>query len=171
MKKALIVIDVQEAMYTFPVYNGEVLLENLQYAIEQCRTHNIPVIFVQHNGEEGHPLEKGTDGWEIHPRIAPLQNETIVEKTTPDSFRKTSLGDVLREQEIEHLIICGMQTEYCVDTTVRRAFSEGFKVTLIRDGHSTFDGDHLQAGDIVAHHNRVLASFADTENVKEVQFR
>ncbi|WP_369903330.1 cysteine hydrolase family protein [Bacillus manliponensis] len=171
MKKALIVIDVQEAMYTFPVHNGEVLLENLQYAIEQCRTHNIPVIFVQHNGEEGDPLEKGTTGWQIHSRIAPLQDETIVEKTTPDSFYKTSLGDVLREQEIEHLLICGMQTEYCVDTTVRRAFSEGFKITLIRDGHSTFDSDHLQADAIVAHHNRVLASFADTENVKEVQFR
>lgn len=170
MKKALIVIDVQEAMYTFPVHNGEVLLENLQYAIEQCRTQGIPVIFVQHNGEKGHPLERGTMGWEIHSRIAPLPDETIVEKTTPDSFCKTKLGDVLREQEIEHLIICGMQTEYCVDTTVRRAFSEGYKITLIGDSHSTFDSDYLQAGDIVKHHNKVLRSFADVVNVKEIQF-
>ncbi|MED0963595.1 cysteine hydrolase family protein [Bacillus paramycoides] len=163
MKKALIVIDVQAGMYTagMPVHNGEKLLETLQGLIQECRSNSIPVIYVQHNGPKDHPLEKGTDGWKVHAAIAPQEGDSIVEKTTPDSFNKTNLNEVLQEKGIEHVIISGMQTQYCVDTTTRRAFSEGYKVTLVSDAHSTFDTDVLRAEDIVKHHNVVLGSFAD----------
>ncbi|SFC72901.1 Nicotinamidase-related amidase [Bacillus sp. 491mf] len=171
MKQALIVIDVQEGMYTvgIPVHNGSELLRNLQEVIQRCRAHDIPVIYVQHNGSKGHPLEKGTAGWHIHSKIAPMPNEMIVEKETPDSFYKTNLREVLREKGIEHLFICGLQTEYCVDTTVRRAFSEGYKVTLIQGAHSTFDSEQLRAEDIIHHHNKVLGWFADIVDVKEIK--
>ncbi|MGN4422465.1 cysteine hydrolase family protein [Bacillus cereus group sp. MYBK30-1] len=163
MKKALIVIDVQAGMYTagMPVHNGEKLLETLQELIQECRSNSIPVIYVQHNGPKDHPLEKGTDGWKVHAAIVPQEGDSIVEKTTPDSFNKTNLNEVLQEKGIEHVIISGMQTQYCVDTTTRRAFSEGYKVTLVSDAHSTFDTDVLRAEDIVKHHNVVLGSFAD----------
>lgn len=163
MKKALIVIDVQAGMYTagMPVHNGEKLLETLQGLIQECRSNSIPVIYVQHDGPKDHPLEKGTDGWKVHEAIAPQEGDSIVEKTTPDSFNKTNLNEVLQEKGIEHVIISGMQTQYCVDTTTRRAFSEGYKVTLVSDAHSTFDTDVLRAEDIVKHHNVVLGSFAD----------
>ncbi|ENQ3080091.1 cysteine hydrolase family protein [Bacillus multifaciens] len=170
-KQALIVIDVQEGMYAagIPVHNGSNLLQNLEEVIRKCRAHNIPVIYVQHNGSEGHPLEKGTAGWHIHSKITPMPNELIVEKETPDSFHKTNLREVLQEKGIEHLFICGLQTEYCVDTTVRRAFSEGYKVTLIRGAHSTFDSEQLRAEDIIHHHNKVLGWFADIVDVKEIK--
>ncbi|MDM5155298.1 cysteine hydrolase family protein [Bacillus sp. DX1.1] len=171
MKKALIVIDVQEGMYTVgvPVHHGKELLEKLSDVIDQCRSHNIPVIYVQHNGPKGHPLEKGESGWHIHSKIAPVSNEVIVEKETPDSFYETNLREVLQKEEIEQLIICGLQTEYCVDTTVRRAFSEGYKTTLIRDAHSTFDSEQLGAEQIVLHHNKVLGSFADIVDLKDLR--
>ncbi|PGZ95488.1 cysteine hydrolase [Bacillus pseudomycoides] len=171
MKQALVVIDVQEGMYTagMPVYNGSDLLRNLQEVIRIFRTRDIPVIYVQHNGSEGHPLEKGTAGWHIHSTITPMSNEVIVEKETPDSFYETNLREVLQEKGIEHLFMCGLQTEYCVDTTVRRAFSEGYKVTLIRGAHSTFDSEQLRAEDIIQHHNKVLGWFADIVDVKDIQ--
>ncbi|MGF9966173.1 cysteine hydrolase family protein [Bacillus rhizoplanae] len=171
MKQALVVIDVQEGMYTagMPVHNGLDLIENLQEVIQKCRTHDIPVIYVKHNGSKGHPLEKGTAGWHIHSKITPMPNEDVVEKETPDSFHETNLREVLQEKGIEHLYICGLQTEYCVDTTVRRAFSEGYKVTLIQGAHSTFDSEQLRAEDIIQHHNKVLGWFANIVNVQDLK--
>ncbi|WP_440604137.1 cysteine hydrolase family protein [Bacillus sp. GB_SG_008] len=171
MKQALIVIDVQEGMYTagVPVHNRSGLLQNLQEVIQKCRTHDIPVIYVQHNGTEGHPLEKGTPGWHIHSKITPMSNEVVAEKETPDSFHETNLRAVLQEKGIKHLFICGLQTEYCVDTTVRRAFSEGYKVTLIHGAHSTFDSEQLCAEDIIQHHNKVLGWFANIVDVKDIK--
>lgn len=171
MKKALIVIDVQAGMYTagMPVHNGEKFLQTLQELIGECRSNDIPVIYVQHNGPKDHPLEKGTDEWRIHPTIAPQEGDDIVEKTTPDSFHKTNLSEVLQEKGIEHVILSGMQTEYCVDTTTRRACSEGYKVTLVSDAHSTFDAEVLRAEDIVKHHNAVLGAFADVVALKDLK--
>ncbi|MBO1625724.1 cysteine hydrolase family protein [Bacillus arachidis] len=171
MKKALVVIDVQEGMYTTkgPVHNGQKLLETLQELIQKCRSNEIPVIYVQHNGPKGHPLEKGKPAWNIHSAIAPKDGDTIIEKETPDSFHKTNLRKVLEDKEIEHVIMSGMQTEYCVDTTTRRAFSEGYKVTLIRDAHSTFDSEQLSAEEIVKHHNAVLGAFADVVGFKNIK--
>ncbi|MBY0597583.1 cysteine hydrolase family protein [Bacillus bingmayongensis] len=171
MKKSLLVIDVQEGMYTagMPVHNGQKLIETLKELIQQCRANHIPVIYVQHNGPKGHPLEKGKPGWSIHSAIASKENEVIIEKETPDSFYKTNLGEVLQNEGIEHVLITGMQTEYCVDTTTRSAFSEGYKVTLIRDAHSTFDSEQLCAEDIIAHHNTVLGWFAEIIDLKDIQ--
>ncbi|WP_227493776.1 cysteine hydrolase family protein [Bacillus cereus] len=173
MKKALIVIDVQAGMYTagMPVHNGEKFLETLQELIGECRSNGIPVIYVQHNGPKDHPLEKDTDGWKVHAAIAPQEGDLVVEKTTPDSFYKTNLNEVLQGKDIEHVIISGMQTEYCVDTTTRRAFSEGYKVTLVSDAHSTFDTDVLRAEDIVKHHNVVFGSFADVITLKDLKVK
>lgn len=171
MKKALIVIDVQAGMYTagMPVHNGEKFLEILQELIGECRSNDIPVIYVQHNGPKDHPLEKGTEGWKVHETIAPQKFDRIVEKTTPDAFHKTNLNEVLQEKGIEHVIISGMQTEYCVDTTTRRAFSEGYKVTLVSDAHSTFNTEVLRAEEIVKHHNAVLGAFADVITLKDLK--
>ncbi len=171
MKKALLVIDVQEGMYTAggPVHNGQELLENLQELIQKCRSHEIPVIYVQHNGPKGHPLEKGTPEWNVHSTIAPKDGDIVIEKETPDAFYKTDLRQVLQDMKIEHLILSGMQTEYCVDTTTRSAFSEGYKVTLVRDAHSTFDSEQLSAEEIVKHHNTVLGAFADVVDFKNIK--
>ena len=76
---------------------------------------------------------------------------------------------MLQEKEIEHVILSGMQTEYCVDTTTRRACSEGYKVTLVSDAHSTFNTEVLRAEDIVKHHNIVLGAFADVVAVKDLK--
>lgn len=171
MKKALIVIDVQAGMYTakMPVHNGEKFLQTLQELIGKCRSNDITVIYVQHNGPKDHPLEKGTDGWKVHEAIAPLEGDCVVEKTTPDSFHKTNLKEVLQDKGIDHVIISGMQTEYCVDTTTRRAFSEGYKVTLVSDAHSTFNTEVLHAEDIVKHHNVVFGAFADVIPLKDLK--
>ncbi|HWC76893.1 MAG TPA: isochorismatase family protein, partial [Blastocatellia bacterium] len=64
----------------------------------------------------------------------------------------------LAARSIRHLIVTGAMTEYCVDTTCRRAASMGYDVTLVADAHTTLDNELLTGGQIIAHHNAVLGN-------------
>ena len=73
---------------------------------------------------------------------------------------------------VKNLIITGMQTEYCVDTTCRRAYSLGYRVTLVKDAHSTWGTDLLTAPQIIAHHNEVLGGwFAKLKEADEIEIQ
>lgn len=172
-KEALLIIDVQNGMFQVgeEVFKGDRLLQNLNGLLIRARSMEIPIFYVQHNEAAGKQLEYGTNSWEIHSSITPKSEDIIIQKTTPDSFFNTSLDEELKRQGIEHLIISGIQTEVCVDTTCRRAFSMGYKVTLVSDTHSTWDSKELTAGQIINHHNSVLRWFADIYPSKEVKFK
>lgn len=175
-RTALVVIDVQLGMFDAPgeppVPGGERLLEKIGGLIGEAREAGAPVVYVQHCDDPGGLLEEGTERWKVHPRIAPLDGDPTVKKRTPDSFLNTTLGEELASRNIEGLVLAGMSTEYCVDTTCRRAFSLGYDVTLVKDAHGTRDNDDdLSAEQIIAHHNEVLGSwFAKTVNADEVRF-
>jgi nicotinamidase-related amidase len=162
-KAALLVIDVQRGMFNGeripPIHAGEVLLARLQRLIAQARAAGVPVIFVRHGGAPGHLLETGTANWEIHPAIAPVADEVIVEKHTPDSFHETTLSAELTALGARRLVVVGAQSEICVDTTCRRAFSLGFEVVLVSDAHSTWDSAVLTADQIIQHTSRTLAEW------------
>lgn len=172
---ALVVIDTQVGMFwpgVPPVPDGERLLRNIEGLIRRAREAAVAIIHVQHSDGPGHPLERGTDGWRIHPRVAPAGGEPVVEKETPDSFLGTTLWEELEARGIGRLILAGMQTEYCVDTTCRRAFGLGYDVTLAADAHGTRDSDALSAGRIVAHHNEVMGNgFAEVVPSEKILFR
>lgn len=122
---ALIVIDVQIGMFSEhdPVHNTEPLIENITMLMEKARSNGTPIIYVQHNARPGKPLEAGTPGWKIHPKIYPLDGDVIIQKNTPDSFLETNLHNELLFRDIKKIILTGIQTELCVDTTCRRARS------------------------------------------------
>jgi nicotinamidase-related amidase len=173
-KTALLVIDVQGFGFdeSDPVYEDDKLLSKIGSLINQVRAARGPVVYVQHCGSEGSVHEPGTPGWKIHPSIAPVAGEVIVQKRHPDSFQDTSLQRELESMGIKKLVIVGLQTEYCVDTTCRRAYSLGYEVTLIKDAHSTWDTDLLTAPQIVAYHNEVLGGwFAKLKAADEIEFQ
>lgn len=169
---ALLVIDVQRGM--FPegdeVYDGDMLIHNLKSLLAKARAGNTPIIYIQHNAPKGRPLEYGTVGWEIHTEIKPHENDVIIQKMTPDSFYNTTLNEELKKRDINHVILTGIQTEACVDTTCRRAFSLGYKVTIASDVHSTWDSEEITAQQIINHHNRVLRWFADVRPANDIKF-
>ena len=174
VNSALLVIDVQLGMYeeSDPVYRGEALLETIGGLAAKARAAGVPVVYVQHSGSEGHPLHPQAPGWPLHPAIAPLQGELVIHKHHPDSFQETDLQRELEAREIRPLVIAGIQTEFCVDTTTRRAYSLGYDVTLVQDGHSTWDSPDLRAPQIIAHHNRVLGGwFAALQKASEIDLR
>lgn len=159
-RTALLVVDVQRAFYEAdpPVFDAERVIATIADVARRARAAGVPVVHVQH-GEgagSGDPLERGSRGWEIHPAVAPAPGEPVIAKSTPDSFRDTGLQAALDAIGADALVVVGHQTEFCIDTTCRRAGSLGYKVTLVEDAHSTWDSKHLRARDIVAHHSFVL---------------
>lgn len=156
--QALIIVDVQNAMFVAsnpPIFRGEKVLENIRMLLGNARNLNIPVVFIRHAEENG-LFRKGSKTWEIHPDITPLETEPIVEKTSWDAFYNTNLDETLQALEVRNPIFAGVQTEFCLDTTCRSAYSHGYRSGLIMDAHTTFDSDTLSAEQIITHHNRVL---------------
>ncbi len=159
-RNALLIIDVQIGLVELmsPDIRARVLsrIDNL---LSRARASGTLVIHIQHDGPKGHPLETQTQGWEIHPSIKPLGSEPVIRKRESDSFFETALQQELEKRGITRLLIAGAMTEYCVDTTCRRATSLGYDVTLASDAHLTRDNGVLTAANIIAHHNFVLNDF------------
>lgn len=172
VRSALLLIDVQVCnFHPDPVYKSENLLAILCVLREKARTAKAPIIHIQHCGPKGAVDEPHTPGWEIHPDITPRNNEVTILKHHPDAFQDTDLHSVLTSKGVTTVVVTGIQTEYCVDTTCRRAYSLGYKVILVENGHSTWDSAALTAPQIIAHHNDVLGGwFVELQKAQEIVF-
>jgi nicotinamidase-related amidase len=160
-KRALLVIDVQHVFCEgeYEAFQVAQIVERINALADKARSVDAPVIFIQHESKGG-LLGPGADGWQLAAGLVVKPQDVLMRKTTPDSFLRTDLAHVLKEREVEGLVICGLQTEYCVDTTTRRALALGYPVILVADGHSTLDGQHLSAAEIIEHHNITLSSIS-----------
>lgn len=154
---ALVLIDVQNGLLhgDDAVRAPEALLESLQGLLAAARRAGAPVFYVQ-DDDVG---EAGSAAWEIAEAVRPAEGEVRVRKLACDAFHETELDARLRERGVTDLIIAGCKTEYCIDTSVRRAVTLGYGVTLVADAHATSDSPALPAAAILAHHNRVLDGF------------
>lgn len=151
-KTALIVIDVQNALVNEKPYALEATISNIKKLIEASRKNNIEVIYIQHCEDEGEFL-KGQESWQIYSEIAPNPGEKIIHKWYSSSFRKTELKAYLDEKGYEQLIITGMQTDYCVDTTVKVAFEYEYSLIIPEQTNTTFDNGNIEAESIYNYYN------------------
>ncbi|WNJ97726.1 cysteine hydrolase family protein [Vibrio ruber] len=161
MKSAVLVIDVQSILFDpepQPFERNEVLTR-INQVTDWARQNNIPVIFIQHE-QAGTPIEYGSEGWQLQSSLRVENSDHLVRKTTPDSFLRTNLEPLLQELGVEHLYICGYATEFCVDTTTRRAAGLGYSVDLVSNAHTTQSKTHLSGEQIRAHHNAILPNIS-----------
>jgi len=169
---ALLIIDAQVGLLD-EAYRRDDVVARIAGLIAKARTSGLPVIYVQHETDEaGDPLAIGSPGWHIHPALAPWRTDLVVHKRSSDSFYETPLQQELDARHVRHLVVTGMKTEMCVDTTSRRAVSLGYDVTLVADAHTTTDTRTLPAARMVAYHNEILDDFGNDDHVvtaKEAQ--
>ncbi|BBT18140.1 MULTISPECIES: cysteine hydrolase family protein [Pseudomonadaceae] len=161
MSKALLVVDVQAGLFFADPepWRAAELIATINRLADRARTAGAPVLYVQHDGEAGSELEPGCIGWQLHPGLERAPLDPVVRKTACDAFFETPLKATLQALGVTELVVVGYATEFCVDTSIRRATSEGFSVTLVSDGHTTKDRPHQRAEVIVEHHNWVWAQF------------
>ena len=171
---ALLIIDVQLGMFdpAFPVYEGAALLEKINSLVARARAAGAPVIYIQHlAAHPDDPIHPSKPGFVIHPELDRRPGDRVIQKTHPNSFQETSLQAELEALDVHQLVICGIQTEMCVDTSCRRAYSLGYKVTLASDAHSTWDDSGLSVAQIIAHHNENLGGwFVKALPAGEIEF-
>ena len=137
--------------------------------IARARSSHSPVIFIRHEDDE--TLTHGSAPWQLVADLDVHAKDLFVEKQHGSAFHDTPVRELLLSLGIQEIVICGMQTEYCVDSTFRHAITLGFKVELAEDGHTTFDSATLSARQIVDHHNRVLSSYGSVLPAESILFR
>lgn len=151
MKKnfALLIVDVQTNLILAQPYRKEELICKIQQLLKVGRSHSTDIIYVRHDDGKGSELEKGTLGWQIYSEIAPAADEQIIDKNYNSAFKDTSLQVYLQSRAITDLIIVGLQTEYCIDATIKAAFELGYSIHIPRQMTTTFDNDYLSAHDLI----------------------
>jgi nicotinamidase-related amidase len=161
MKTAVLVIDVQQGLCEGEgkAHDCDGLISKINCVTQQARAASAPVIFIQHESTSGY-LEHGTPAWQLAHGLQVVASDLKIRKTTPDTFLRTPLDDVLKELHIDHLIICGMHSEFCIDTTTRQALARGYPVTLVSDAHTSAGNSALTPQQVIAHHNATLTNIS-----------
>ncbi len=156
---ALLIIDVQHALChgEYAGFEADRVISRINLVSQRVRQAGGLVVVIQHESSSG-PLVHGSEGWRVADGLETASGDVFMRKTATDSFHDTRLHDLLKEHRVTRLIICGLQSEFCVDTTTRRALALGYPVTLVSDGHTTLDNGTLTAAQISAHHNETLAN-------------
>jgi nicotinamidase-related amidase len=159
MPTALLIIDAQNVFFDGPdgqpVHQAGAVLVNLTALVQRARAAGVPVIYIQHEDED---LMKPEPNWQLHPDLTPEPDEPVVEKTRPDAFFQTGLDALLKERGVDHLVIAGNQTDFCINATCRAAQALGYRVTLAADAHGTYDSAGQTAATIIARHNSDLGN-------------
>ena len=178
MNTALLIIDIQNDY--FP--GGKMALEGTRQASENAaallstfRRLQLPVIHIQHVAQRAGAtfFLPDTEGVKIHASVAPRADETVITKHYPNSFRHTGLLDYLKEQQISKLVIAGMMTHMCIDSTTRAACDLELTIQLAHDACATralsFGAVEIAACDV---HNAYIAaldgSFATALSTQEI---
>ncbi|MGW4486442.1 isochorismatase family protein [Amycolatopsis sp. NPDC004368] len=138
MVPVLLLIDVQHNMLLppEPVPAADRVAPAIAAVLARARAAGAPVVHVRNNGTGDDPDVPGSPGWALVHDV--LRGESVVDKTTPDSFAGTPLADFLPAGA--PLVIAGMQSDFCVRETTLAALRRGHPVTLVTDAHATYDG-------------------------------
>ena len=144
MNMALLVIDIQNDYFPggkYPLVKPLEAAKNAYILLQCFREHGGHHIHIQHISLEPDAafFIKGDNGSDIHDSVAHFEGEPIVYKHEPNSFLNTNLHDLLKEWEIERVVITGMMTHMCVDATARAAADLGFQVIVAEDACASRD--------------------------------
>jgi nicotinamidase-related amidase len=161
MNPALVLIDIQKDYFPggrMTLEGADAAAENAARLLEQFRARGWPLFHIQHLSTRPNAtfFIPDTEGVEFHPAVAPRAGETVIQKNFPNAFRATKLDTELRSHGITELVVAGMMTHMCIDTSVRAAFDLGFKLALAHDACAT---RNLRFGEVELAASHVHGSF------------
>ena len=165
MKTAFIIIDVQNILVETG-FETEKLLEKITYLQDQARSKNIEIIYVQH---VENPEAQTSEDWQLSALLNRKLDEKVFQKRYNSIFKETGLKEYLDQQGIEQLVLCGMQTEYCVDTSVKVGFEYGYQLIIPEGAVTTFDGEDIPAETLNEFYENIWEGrFADVLDYKTI---
>ena len=147
----LLVVDTQKLIVTEELYKFDELIHNIKLLLKEARNHNIEVIYVRHDDGIGELLTKGNEEFEIYDDFAPKNHERIFDKTVNSAFRNTGLIEYLKDKNETDIMIVGLQTDYCIDATIKCGFEHGFHMIVPEGTNSTVDNEFM-TGELSYHY-------------------
>ncbi|ATF93961.1 isochorismatase family protein [Cedecea neteri] len=160
--RVVMVIDMQNGVLESPRRAREQTTARINQLIDVAEK----VIFIQHHEAE---LQPGSEAFDIIPELHRPAGALYVTKTACDAFYRTTLDSLLKQNEINELVVCGCATDYCVDTTVKNGVSRGYAITVASDAHTTADRTSVSAEALIQHHNEVWANLSIPGNTLAVK--
>lgn len=152
----LLVVDTQNLITNNDLYEFQTLVYRIRALIEEARKNMIEVIYVRHDDGVGQALTKGTQGYEIYEAFHPMPEERIFDKNVNSAFRDTGLLEYLHEKGEDTIVVVGLQTEYCIDATVKCGFEHGFKMIVPEKANSTIDNAYMTAENTYRYYNEFI---------------
>lgn len=142
----LLVIDTQKGIVDEGLYEFEKFRGNIIKLIEESRKQGVEVAYVQHDNGEGSGFTFGVEDFEIYEPFAPLENEKIFYKNVNSAFNPaTGLTKYLQSKNIKEVMAVGIQTDYCIDATIKSGFEQGFKMIVPALCNSTRENPYMSA--------------------------
>lgn len=164
----LLVVDMQKGIVDEELYAFDLLMENTVRLIGAARESGVEVVYVQHDAGPGSGLTAGDEGFQIDDRVRPAPGEKVFVKTINSCFGNKDFKAYMERQADKRLMVVGLQTNYCIDATVKSAFERGFTVIVPAGTNSTFDNDYMSGETAVRYYNEdVWEELVDAVTVEE----
>ena len=141
----LLVIDTQVGITDSRLYRFEALRANIKALIARARERGTEVVYVRHDDGPGTGFSVGDEEFQIFPEFAPLPGEKIFDKTVNSALHPSvGLSKYLADKGEKRLMVVGLQTDFCIDATIKSAFDLGYEIIVPEDTNSTFDNPYLK---------------------------
>jgi nicotinamidase-related amidase len=153
--KALLIIDMQKGSFTpaTPRYDTEGVINRINQLSDFFHKNGDQVIFIRHDGTKEGDYIPGTEPWQLLSGIIQKSEDTYIDKTINDSFYRSELQTSLLNLGIKELFFVGCATDFCFDATIKSAISKDYKITVVKDGHTTADRPFVTAKTLIDHYN------------------
>ena len=149
----LLVIDIQKGITDSRLFNFDEFIDNTSRIIQAARDNQIEVIYFQHDDGPGTGFSIGDEEFEIAEQVHPREGEKIFTKNINSCFGNKDFTDYVKKENT--LMIVGLQTNFCIDATVKSAFERGYKVIVPQGANSTFDNDYM-SGETYKYYNDMM---------------
>jgi nicotinamidase-related amidase len=146
VKPIAAVLEAARHLDMLVVHTREGHLPDLSDAPAAKVERGAPSLRIGDPGPMGRILIRGEAGHDIIPELYPLDSEIVVDKPGKGAFYATDLGDILRKHRIQNLLVCGVTTEVCVNTTVREANDRGYRCVVLADGCASYFPEFHEMG-------------------------
>ncbi len=169
----LLVVDTQELITNSKLYHFQEFEKSVKALLAVAREHEVEVIYVRHDDGPGEALTKGTPGFEIYEGFSPKQGEMIFDKTVNSPFKESGLLEYLKKKDVRTIIAVGLQTDYCMDATIKCGFEHGFKMLVPANTNSTFDNAFMTGEQTYKYYNEFVwkGRYAECISVEETMKR
>ncbi len=169
----LLVVDTQELITNEALYQFGIFKENVKRLINTARRSQIEVIYVCHDDGPGGDLVRDMAGFNVYHEFAPHEGEKTFTKTVNSPFKESGLLDYLKQKNEGDIMVTGLQTDFCIDATIKCGFEHGFHMIVPADANSTRSNSFMTAEESYKYYNEYIwpVRYAECIPMAEAELR